>query len=67
METFVKRLRECRIKHGYTQKEMAKMLQISEQTYCRYENNKRKPRLGTLIKISNIMKVTVNYLLGMEN
>jgi DNA-binding XRE family transcriptional regulator len=41
-------------------KEFAKILDISEAQYCRYENNTSKPSLEIALKVSSMLKMTVN-------
>lgn len=46
-----------------TQAELAQLLGISPSTVGMYEQNRRKPDFKTLIKISEIFGVDVDYLL----
>lgn len=57
-------LRDLRKENGYSQKQIAEKLCISQQTYSDYENGKTEPTPDTLIKISKIYNVSVDYLLG---
>lgn len=69
MIEFSKNLKNERILNGLTQKEMANKLGISYRTYQNYEltsENNREPDLKTLCKISEILSVSVDYLLGMD-
>ena len=69
MIEFSKNLKNERLACGYTQKEMAKKLGISFRTYQNYElttQNNREPELETLCKISKILSVSTDYLLGIE-
>ena len=69
MIEFSKNLKNERILNGLTQKEMANKLGISYRTYQNYEltsENNREPDLRTLCKISEILSVSVDYLLGID-
>ena len=46
--------------------QMAKMLNIKQQSYARYENNTAEPMYEMLVKISKIFSVSCDYLLGNE-
>ena len=50
------KLREERIKKGYTTKYMAEQLQISKPFYSQLENDKRTLSYKMAIKIANILK-----------
>lgn len=58
------RLRSLRIARKMTQKQVAEELNISESTWCQYENVKRHPDGDMLKQIGNYFCVSVDYLLG---
>lgn len=60
---FNKRLRHARMKHKYTQQTMADMLDISLNAYQKYEQAERSPSLECLVKIADILDVSIDYLL----
>ena len=60
-------LKELRKEAGYSQKQIAEKLCISQQTYSDYENGKTEPTTETLIRISKIYNVSLDFLLGMED
>ncbi|MEG1887331.1 MAG: helix-turn-helix domain-containing protein [Oscillospiraceae bacterium] len=66
MTSFGKRLRELRISGGYTQQQLADILEISPSTIGMYEQERREPDRETLIKISSFFCVTLDFLLGAE-
>lgn len=43
---------------------MAILLNVSRRTYCNYENGKTEPSIKTLIKISQILDVSIDELVG---
>jgi len=67
MSIFSDRLRSSRKEKGITQKAMAENLGIQETSYQHYEYAKREPNHENTVKISNILGVSVDYLLGCTN
>lgn len=67
MKIFATRLKELRLQEGYTQTQLAEMLNIHQQSYIRYEYGTGEPSLETLVKIATIFGVTSDYLLGLSN
>ena len=63
-EFFPKRLKELRLQFGYTQTQLAKLLHIKQQSYIRYEYGTGEPNLQTLVNLSFIFNVSVDFLLG---
>ena len=61
------RLRELREEKGFTQKELAKELNIHSVTYLHYEKEQREPPLTLLAKIAKFYDVSVDYLLGLSD
>ena len=60
-----KNLRYYREQAGYnTAKEFADVLDIPYNTYTAYENQKREPKLEMLIKIADLLNVSLDDLLG---
>lgn len=58
------RLKELRIQLNLPQKEICKAVNIPQNTYSQYENNKREPDYNTLLKLANYFNVSVDYLIG---
>lgn len=57
-----KRLLQLRKIHGYTQQEVAKKLQISQNAYSELESGKRKMDIDRLRQLAGLYDVTMNYL-----
>lgn len=57
----IKDLRESK---NYTQKELAKLLNITPACLSKYETGRSLPTPETLSQIADIFNVTVDYLLG---
>ena len=66
-QVFGKRLRELRKEKGYTIEQFADMVGISKSTLGYYENNKRMPDIEILARISNVLNVNADYLIGRTN
>lgn len=64
MSIFSERLKEERKKAGLTQEEIAKRLNITRPAYTQYETDKTKPSIETVGKIADILKTSVDYLIG---
>ncbi|MBR7100422.1 MAG: helix-turn-helix transcriptional regulator [Clostridia bacterium] len=67
MKIFQERLKEMRKIYGYTQRQMAEFLNISQPSYIRYENGSAEPSQENLLKISEIFDVSTDYLLGKDD
>ena len=61
------KLKEIREENGLTQLAVAKYLNIKQNTYSQYENEKRQLPIDVLIKLAKFYKVTTDYLLGLED
>ena len=56
-------LRETRIRMGLTQTQLSEMLHVSRQAYALYESGERTPSVDILRKMTEILKVTSDYLM----
>lgn len=64
MEQFPDTLRELRKSRGLTQVRLSELLEVSPRVYNRWENGSAAPRLDTLVKIADILGVTLDELVG---
>lgn len=64
MAKFGELLSELRQDHGMTQKELAKVLYVSDGTISNYENGVHYPDVEKLMDIADFFGVTTDYLLG---
>ena len=64
MATFAERLRHCREKAGYSQKELAAEIGISVAAYNKYETRGNEPKIDVLIKLATLLDTDVNTLVG---
>ncbi|MGN0805523.1 MAG: helix-turn-helix transcriptional regulator [Candidatus Coproplasma sp.] len=64
MKIFGDRLKELRHEYHFTQQQLAKMLNVSGNTVHSWENDKQEPSMSALLKLSEIFKVSLDYLFG---
>lgn len=60
------RLKELRLKHGYTLDDIESKTGIKRGTYSNYENHNTEPKIETWQKLADFFGVTVPYLQGLE-
>lgn len=60
---FGNRLKVLRKEHGYSQESFAQELNMSRQAISKWESGQGYPEMTTLIQISQIFGVTIDYLL----
>lgn len=60
-------LRKLREQNGYTQKEIAKLLNCVQVTYSNYETGRRCIPIQNLIKLAKFYNVSTDYLLGLSD
>lgn len=63
----MKNLAELRINSNLTQKELAKILNVTDKAYWSYESGRTEPNIDTLIKIADYFDVSLDYLCGRQN
>ena len=64
MKILGERLRVLRKERHLTQHDMADVLDISFNSYCRYEKNEREPMAPTIVAMADYFNVSADYLLG---
>lgn len=57
-----KNIKRIRKQKGFTQKELAEKLGVSQQNLAQYEGDKRNPKLETIIKIADGLNVSIDEL-----
>ena len=60
-------IRSLRIDNGYTQRQIAEVLGISQNTYSQYEVGVLNYPVDALLKLADLYGVSVDYLLGRTN
>lgn len=58
------RIKELRKSNKLTQQELGKLLNVTKVSVCCYENGTRTPALDTLIDLSKVFHVSLDYLVG---
>ena len=58
------KIKDLRENHDLSQKEVAKILNISQVAYSYYEIGKRNIPLYLLIKLADYYNVTLDYIVG---
>ncbi len=61
------RLKDLREDKDIYQKEIAKLLNISQQYYSEYENGKRPIPVEYLIKLAKFYNTSIDYIVGLTN
>ena len=61
------RIRDLREDKDLTQKQVAELLNCSQQVYSNYELGQRDIPTDILIKLSAFYKVSTDYILGISN
>ena len=61
------RIRDLREDQDLSQAQLAKMLNISQSTYSRYESGVLDVPSEVLIALSRVYKVSVDYILGLNS
>lgn len=62
-----KRIRDMREDHDMSQKEIAKILGMSQTGYSKYETGENDLPTLILIKLARIYNTSIDYLLGETN
>ena len=62
-----RRIRDLREDRDLTQRDIAKILNCSQQVYSNYELGQRDIPTDILIKLSAFYHVSVDYILGVSN
>lgn len=64
---FGERLNNIRKQRGFTAQQMADSLTVTIRTYRHYESEHSYPSLETLVKIADLLDVSIDYLLGRDH
>ena len=64
MNNLANRFKKVRIEMGFTQKQIAEGIGVSEQAYQKYEYGKVVPSALVLIALADYFDVSLDYLVG---
>jgi transcriptional regulator with XRE-family HTH domain len=67
MSKFSDNFKALRVRHNFTQQELAKKLGVSKSTISMYENGNRTPDFETLEAIADLFNVSIDSILGTHN
>lgn len=67
MNSFASRLKELRVEKGYTRQMLADKLFVSVRLISYWENGIRECDFEKLIKIADLLDVSIDYLIGRVN
>lgn len=59
------RIKDARKQRGFTQNQIAELLNIKQSSYSKYETGKRRMPLDRMIEFCKITNVSANYILGL--
>lgn len=60
-------IKQLRQKNNYTMKALGELVALTESSISYYEKGEREPSIGTLLKMSELFSVSVDFLLtGIE-
>lgn len=61
---FSQRLKELRIECGLTQVQLSEKVGCNQSMIARWESGECEPTLSSLVKLSEILNCTIDYLVG---
>ena len=61
------RIRDLREDHDLSQEDVARMLNVSQPTYSRYESGRLDIPSEALIALARFYKVSTDYILGLKD
>jgi len=61
---YFKRIYDLRVDNDMTQKQVADYLLCNRQVYSRYERGLREIPISMLIKLADLYKTSVDYIIG---
>lgn len=67
MSVFAKRLRELRIEHKLSMKQLAQQINTTDGAISNWENEVNEPKLSYIVKLCKFFGVTADYILGLED
>lgn len=63
-----KRIKECRLKYGFTQEELADKLGLKKSAIAKYENGRvENIKRTTIEEMANIFECNPSYLMGWDD
>lgn len=66
-QAFVRKMKRLRIERGFSQGQLAAMLDLPQSTYAGYESGSRRVPLSLIKTISQVLNVSMDYLTDEED
>ena len=66
MEKFHEKLKVLRKKKGLTQQQIADEIGVNRGSYSNWEKGKREPSFENLVKLADLLEVSLDSLFGRE-
>lgn len=66
MQQFATRLREVRTARKMTQARLADLLEVDRRVYNRWERGAALPLLDTVVRIAQVLQISLDTLVGLE-
>lgn len=67
LKTYIERIRDLREDRDLKQKDVAKLLQTTQQVYSRYEMGTTEIPIRHIISLAKFYKVSTDYILGLTD
>lgn len=67
MKTYIERIRDLREDNDLLQKDVAKILNTTQQVYSRYENGTTEMPIRHIVTLARFYKVSADYILGLSD
>ena len=67
MEIFGKRIKKELKEQGRTQTELADFLNVRKSTVSEWVNDNNEPPMEVIVEIAKFLRVSTDYLLGLED
>lgn len=62
-----RKIKEIRLEHNLTQKELSEKIDYSQSIITRWEKNECEPTATAIITLAKLFDVSADYILGLEN
>lgn len=66
-DNFNENLKNARERKGMSQKDVAEEIGVAKSTYSLYESGNREPNVQTIKRIADVLNVSADDLLGLNN
>lgn len=66
-KSYIERLKELREDNDFMQKDIAEVLNTTQQVYSRYEKGENEIPVRHIITLAKFYKVTTDYILGLSD